>query len=724
VNRPSSPRDRRYFNAAEHKALYLASDGLCECTGCDACGPGGCGVPLEPGWHADHDKPHSRGGRTHVSNGLAKCPPCNQSKGDSMISVTLLPWQEDAVNRYVTAGIPPRFLLAAVPGGGKTKTAAAIAEKVGRFTVVLVPQADIVSDWRADLHARGICTADVRKGKDGRSLSIGTVCPSCGQAATALVMTYLFSAANPEILCKVMRDRGPVLLILDEIHHLRDGGATLEPIQTAWPFAGEGSRKVCVLGLSGTPFRTDEEPVPFIHTPGPFKDERAMIPDDWVVDYSYGKAVSDRPAAVTQVIFERFGGDVEWEEKQDDGTKVEKSARWRGNHGKDTARKVRRHGVDPRGDWLRKVLVAADAKAEELRAAGDPHPGALVVCRNTDHAVDTADILATIHRRPVFVYTESYSTCRHRRGGGKINERTGEREGNQIAVRLGDGSDGSVLDAYKESDAVWLVTVRKVSEGVSVPRLRVLVYAAVIRTWLFFMQVLGRVIRINRNLSKTADQTAWVFIPDEEEITNFASEIEQQAAAALVQDALIDDDDLSDDGQRTIACGPGGGASGRGRDQFLRSDAEYAGATYAGEMHDADFMEIVRLTNRPEAEAIPVVRALAEQGLLNVGTTREQATGNAAAVRQPEDPHKQRDRAVKKLREVTKSWAGVRLRAREFRSIGDAARECNREVGREFGVWAENPDITLEQALKATAWVQERMKDAYIARWGDDALPF
>lgn len=721
MSRQSSPHDRRNFNAAEHRALYLASDGLCECTGCDVCGPDGCATPLEPGWHADHDRPYSRGGRTEMPNGLAKCPPCNLSKGNRMISVTLLPWQEDAVNQYAAAGFPPRFLLAAVPGGGKTKTAAAIAAKVGRFTVVLVPQADIVSDWRADLHARGICTADIRKGKEGRSLAIGSVCPACGRPATALVMTYAFSASNPEILCKVMRDRGPVLLVLDEIHHLRDGGATLAPIQAAWPFAGEGDRQVRVLALSGTPFRTDEEPVPFIHTPGPFKDERAMIPDDWVVDYSYGKAVADKPAAVTQVIFERFDGDVEWDESQDDGSRKEKSARWSGVHGKETARKVRRHGVNPNGDWLRKVLIAGDAKAEELRASGDPRPGALVICRSTNDAVGTADLLLAIQQRPVFVYTESYSTCNHRRSGGRINERTGERVGNQITVKLRDGTDGSVLDAFKESDAVWLVTVRKVSEGVSVPRLRVLVYAAIIRTWLFFMQVLGRVIRIDRTRSKGADQTAWVFIPDEEQMRQFAGTIEQQAAAALVQGALIDEEPEDDD--QTITCFTGGGGTrGTGRDQFLRSDAEYAGATYAGKMHDADFMEIVRRTNRPEAEAIPVVRALAEQGLLNFGSDPEESS--SASPVQPEDPHKQRNRAVKGLRDKTESWAGIRQKAGEFRTYQEAIRVCHAQVGGEFGTRADNPDITLEQAEKAKAWVAERMREAYEARWGRDALPF
>lgn len=710
---------RRRFNAGEHKALYLASGGLCECAGCGACGPGGCGAPLEPGWHADHDEPHSRGGKTHVSNGLAKCPACNESKGNRMSGVPLLPWQEDAVNLYKGAGAPPRFLLAAVPGGGKTITAVAIAREVRRFTIVLVPQDDIVSDWRADLHSQGICPAEIKKGKDGRSIAVGTICPSCGTPASAVVMTYAFSAANPDILCKLLRERGPALLILDEIHHLRDGGAWLEPIKTAWPFAGH----IKVLCLSGTPFRTDEESVPFIHTAGPFKGEMAMIPAEWVVEYSYGKAVGDKPPAVTQVIFERYDGDIEWLEESEDGEKRERSARLSGEHGKNTARKVRRHALNPAGNWLREVLSKADAKVQELRQGDDPRAGALTVCRNTDHAADTADLLTRIQSQPVFVYTQSYSTRQHLPGNGRVDERTGERTGNEIRVRLANGADGSVLDAYKESDAPHLVTVRKVSEGVNVPRLRVLVYATITRTMLFFMQVLGRVIRINRQLPKTADQTAWVFMPDEIEMRAFAAEIEQGAASAMVRDVLDDDEEEQD--PTGMRDGTGNGSDGGPREQFLRSEADYSGATYSGQMHDADFMSIVRRVNRPEAEVIPVVRELAASGLLNLAALQPAATPATADSHTPIDPHAERNRAITKMRKAAKSWAALRLKNGEFRSYAESIAACNREVGNEHGVWAENPDITLGQAEKARSWIADRVRDIYYGNSEDDnALPF
>jgi 5-methylcytosine-specific restriction endonuclease McrA len=61
----------RRFGAGARVALFLATGGRC----------GGCGAPLEPGWHADHRTPVSAGGRTTPANGQALCPRCNLKKG-------------------------------------------------------------------------------------------------------------------------------------------------------------------------------------------------------------------------------------------------------------------------------------------------------------------------------------------------------------------------------------------------------------------------------------------------------------------------------------------------------------------------------------------------------------------------------------------------------------------------------------------------------------------
>jgi 5-methylcytosine-specific restriction endonuclease McrA len=61
----------RRFRPATRVALFLASGGRCA----------RCGKRLDPGWHADHVRPHSAGGATEPANGQALCPGCNLAKG-------------------------------------------------------------------------------------------------------------------------------------------------------------------------------------------------------------------------------------------------------------------------------------------------------------------------------------------------------------------------------------------------------------------------------------------------------------------------------------------------------------------------------------------------------------------------------------------------------------------------------------------------------------------
>jgi 5-methylcytosine-specific restriction endonuclease McrA len=61
----------RRFKPAVRVALFLAARGRCA----------ECGLALEPGWHADHDRPLRAGGETDPANGRALCPRCNLRKG-------------------------------------------------------------------------------------------------------------------------------------------------------------------------------------------------------------------------------------------------------------------------------------------------------------------------------------------------------------------------------------------------------------------------------------------------------------------------------------------------------------------------------------------------------------------------------------------------------------------------------------------------------------------
>ena len=62
---------RRLFTRRQRSALRLVAGNRCE----------SCGKALDA-MHADHIKPHSKGGATTLSNAQALCPRCNLTKGN------------------------------------------------------------------------------------------------------------------------------------------------------------------------------------------------------------------------------------------------------------------------------------------------------------------------------------------------------------------------------------------------------------------------------------------------------------------------------------------------------------------------------------------------------------------------------------------------------------------------------------------------------------------
>src|ERR1700721_1066302 len=83
-------------------------------------------------------------------------------------------------------------------------------------------------------------------------------------------------------------------------------------------------------------------------------------------------------------------------------------------------------------------------------------------------------------------------------------------------------ADGKI-DAFRKSDKRWLVSVAMVSEGVDIPRLRVLVYLSSGLTELLFRQAIGRVVR---TYGPDDDTRAYVVVPSFEILETFARRVE------------------------------------------------------------------------------------------------------------------------------------------------------------------------------------------------------
>jgi superfamily II DNA or RNA helicase len=79
------------------------------------------------------------------------------------------------------------------------------------------------------------------------------------------------------------------------------------------------------------------------------------------------------------------------------------------------------------------------------------------------------------------------------------------------------------IEIFRHSNTQWIVSVGMISEGTDIPRLQVCCHLSAVKTELYFRQVLGRVLRVN----KASNQEAWLYTFAEEKLIGFAERIEQ-----------------------------------------------------------------------------------------------------------------------------------------------------------------------------------------------------
>jgi superfamily II DNA or RNA helicase len=380
-------------------------------------------------------------------------------------------WQRSALARYLAA-TPQDFLAVATPGAGKTAfalrvAAELLADRVVAAVTVVTPTEHLKHQWAAAAAQAGIALdPDFRNSAGGTSADY-----------TGIAVTYAGVAAHP-VLHRARTERRRTLVVLDEVHHAGDARSWGEAVREAFAPA---SRR---LALTGTPFRSDDNPIPFVE----------YVPDaDGALrsraDHAYGYADALADGVVRPVVFLAYSGLSSW--RTSAGEEV--SARLGEPMTAEQTARAWRTALDPGGEWIPAVLSAADKRLTGHRAGGMPDAGGLVIASDQTAARAYAAILADV-------------------------------TGVAPAVVLSDEPGASArIVRFAESDERWMVAVRMVSEGVDVPRLAVGVYATSASTPLFFAQAVGRFVR-----SRRSGETASVFLPSVPALLGLASELEAQ----------------------------------------------------------------------------------------------------------------------------------------------------------------------------------------------------
>src|SRR6202020_1665168 len=179
-------------------------------------------------------------------------------------------WQQDAWTAYFRQ--PRRdFLLSATPGAGKTLWALTIAaELLAKREVlaicVVTPTEHLKYQWAQAAARLGIALDAAYRNSQGRASA----------DYTGVVITYAQVAAHPALHRQRTEGR-PTLVIFDEIHHAGDSLSWGEATREAF----EPAKKR--LAMTGTPFRSDTNPIPFVtYRVEPDGSRRSSA------DYSYG----------------------------------------------------------------------------------------------------------------------------------------------------------------------------------------------------------------------------------------------------------------------------------------------------------------------------------------------------------------------------------------------------------------------------------------------------
>jgi superfamily II DNA or RNA helicase len=381
---------------------------------------------------------------------------------------------------------PRDFLVVATPGAGKTALAMVLArrlldDKVVQRVVVVTPTDHLKSQWAevAQFHDVAL-DPTFGRGSGITSDFHGPVLTYAGVAAATGALRAFVSAH-------------PTLVILDEVHHAGDSLSWGEAVQEAFEPAARR------LLLTGTPFRSDVNPIPFVeYTP----DAEGALRSRADFEYGYSDALADR--AVRPVIFLAYAGQMTWRTRAGEVLSADVGA----EQPKEYTAAAWRTALDPNGDWIGQVLRDADRRLSEIRREV-PDAGGMVLASDQKSA---------------------------RAYAARLRRLTGQQA---VVVLSDDPSASSRIESFAASGERWLVAVRMVSEGVDVPRLSVGVYATSTATPLYFAQAVGRFVRVRR-----PGETASVFLPSVPRLLAHAASLEVQRDHVLRrrdEAGLVDD---------------------------------------------------------------------------------------------------------------------------------------------------------------------------------------
>ncbi|NEN89008.1 MAG: DEAD/DEAH box helicase family protein [Okeania sp. SIO3H1] len=309
-----------------------------------------CGCDLPTNWHADHIERWAETKRTNVHEMQALCPKCHYEKtaeeNKSMTIGTQLDLfsqprepmklrdhqkQFQQICKRIKAGEKIRKIVMVVtPGGGKSLipiiAAANLIPSPGRGNFQgniadkicwIVPRRNLQQQAEENFISQYFRE---QLGYKHRIMANNNNEPNPSKGTSGYAATYQAIVANPNLHAQEFQ-RCRYILVLDEFHHVEEGGSWHKALQ---PLV---DKAVLVIMVTGTAERGDKKAIAFM----PYRQtSNGMTPDLFdsedtgVIRYTRGQAL--REEAIVPLHFEWGDGEAEWVDKKGERRSVDSLA--------------------------------------------------------------------------------------------------------------------------------------------------------------------------------------------------------------------------------------------------------------------------------------------------------------------------------------------------------------------------------------------------------------
>lgn len=455
-----------------------------------------CGAVAD---NVDHVHPKAKGGPGEAHNAQLLCERCNKSLSDSIKPRSgrfnivkpeppenLRVWQADCTEKQLTAiqkGVRQWFSAVCVSAGKTMQTLNLYLRGDFDLVLIVVPKTGIRLSWAEDAERLGLTLETVVSG----SKFVGV-----GKRGSEYQMPHGF-VLTLDMLPSLINDLQAygqlfkILGVIDEAHHLGEGMRWTENVVAAFRHCD------FVTALSGTPDRADNNRI--LNLPYEVGQNLATAKPDYT--YCTEQALSD--GYVGLVIGRFIGGVVTKRHKNGVTENFSYSDDYEQMPGIDAksmmGERLRLSAVEAM-DWQLAAITEARITLMQCREDGHPWAG-LIACREIEQAKAIKEHL--------------------------------EARGDKCLLIVGDEDTEAAVELFNSDESyLWAISITKVSEGISISRLRVGVLLSNWTTRQFFEQLRGRLCRLYKDIPQI-DQTAYFYVPADPRIKEMALTSNQMA---------------------------------------------------------------------------------------------------------------------------------------------------------------------------------------------------